>query len=223
MRHDGARAGRRGWGVCVLAGLVLAAATALAAEAPADAAAAGAAGAGRRPLQALLAYERGEERVRDTLLALAASDAPFADKVRTYRAALWAAHGERAFGPRAPHLTRHLVRFLELPSVQRELRAMAPAARRARLRELRAALGLDAAALARWEALDAARDAARATGARYLAERARLDALPPGPGREAQLRALQDQLFGPAEAVFLRSEEAAGVYRFRTPQTLGVN
>lgn len=196
--------------------------------APAGAGDAGEAGTerGRFPglsVSSLIAYERREERLRDTLRALSGSAAPFAEKRRVYIAALRAAYGERAFGPRAPHLTRNLIRFLELDSVQRDLLAMTVVQRRAHLREFRAALGLEEAALARWDALDLERDAARFTGEVYMAERAKLERLAPGPAREAQRQALRERLFGPAEAVFIRQEEATGFHRFRVPQVLGVN
>lgn len=172
---------------------------------------------------AIWAHERREEQLRQTLQELSASTAPFGDKSRRYIEALRATYGDGIIGPDAPHRTQNLARFLGLEGVQKDLRAATPAERRRQLREFRAAMGLDAAALDRWEALDTERDSVRGAGERYLAERARLDALPPGPARDAELRALQDRLFGPAEAVFIRNEEASGVYRFKTPQTLGVN
>lgn len=169
------------------------------------------------------AYEKREEKLRETLQALSTSSAPFADKGRSYVQALRETYGEAVIGPDAPRRTQNMVRFLELEGVQGDLKAMSLAERKAALREFRAAMGLDEAALKRWDELDVERDTVRSAGETYMAERARLEALPPGPERDAQLRALQDRLFGPAEAVFIRNEEASGYYRFKTPQTLGVN
>lgn len=169
------------------------------------------------------AYERREEKLRETLQALSASTAPLADKGRAYVQALRDTYGDAVIGPDAPRRTQNMVRFLELEGVQKDLKALAPAERRAALREFRAAMGLDEAALTRWDALDVERDTVRSAGETYMAQRAKLEALPPGPERDAQLHALQDRLFGPAEATFIRNEEASGYYRFKTPQTLGVN
>jgi hypothetical protein len=169
------------------------------------------------------AYERREEKLRETLQSLSTSTAPFEEKSKRYIAALRETYGEHVIGPNAPHRTQNMTRFLELQGIQKELGALPVAERKARLREFRAAMGLDEAALARWDALDTERDTVRTTGTIYMEERARIDALPPGPEREAQLQALQDRLFGPAEATFIRNEEASGFYRFKTPQTLGVN
>lgn len=172
---------------------------------------------------AIWAYERREEKLRETLQSLSTSTAPFAEKSGRYLAALRDTYGEHVIGPNAPHRTQNMTRFLELQGIQKDLAALPAAERRTRLREFRSAMGLDEAALARWDALDTERDTVRAAGDTYMAERAGIDALPPGPERDAKLRALQDRLFGPAEATFIRNEEASGVYRFKTPQTLGVN
>lgn len=169
------------------------------------------------------AYERREEKLRETLQALSTSTAPFAEKSTRYIDALRETYGPNVIGPNAPHRTQNMTRFLELQGIQQELGALPVAERKARLRDFRAAMGLDEAALQRWDELDTERDTVRATGSTYMAERARIEALPPGPEREAQLHALQDRLFGPAEATFIRNEEASGFYRFKTPQVLGVN
>ena len=63
---------------------------------------------------------------------------------------------------------------------------------------------MDAQALARWQALDAERDRAWATGERYLAERASIEGAYQGDERRARVTALQDRLFG-AEAGVVRA------------------
>lgn len=168
------------------------------------------------------AVELREQKLREQLKALGTSTAPFPEKSKTYIEALRATYGDHIIGPDAPHLTQNLTRFLELESVQKDLRSVPVAERGQRLRDFRQAMGLDEAALERWEALDAERDTVRAVGNTYLSERAQLEARYQGAEFETQLQALQDRLFG-AEATFIRNEEASGHYRFRTPQTLGVN
>lgn len=168
------------------------------------------------------AAELREQKLKEQLKELGQSTAPFQDKSKAYVEALRATYGDRIIGPEAPRLTQNLTRFLELGSVQKDLKSLPVRERQQRLREFRQAMGLDEAALKRWDELDAERDTVHAAGDSYMAERARLDALPAGPEREAKLQALQDRLFG-AEAAFIRNEEASGYYRFKTPQTLGVN
>lgn len=168
------------------------------------------------------AVEKREEKLQEKLKELATSTAPFRDKADTYIGELRATYGDRIIGPEAPHLTQNMTRFLELESVQKDLRGVSQEERQQRLREFRQAMGLDEAALKRWDDLDAERDQSHAAGASYMTERARLEARFQGPELQAQLEALQNRLFGP-EATFIRNEEASGYYRFKTPQTLGVN
>ncbi|HEX4869983.1 MAG TPA: hypothetical protein VFV15_04570 [Moraxellaceae bacterium] len=169
------------------------------------------------------AVEMREQKLQEKLTELATSTAPFRDKADTYIEALRATYGDRITGPEAPHLTQNMTRFLELESVQRDLRGVGLEERRQRLREFRQAMGLDEAALKRWDALDVERDSARVTGQAYLDERARLEARYQGAELQARLETLQERLFGAEEATFIRNEEASGYYRFKTPQTLGVN
>lgn len=168
------------------------------------------------------ALERREQKLQEKLKELATSTAPFRDKADAYIGELRSAYGDRVIGPDAPHLTQNMTRFLELESVQKDLKGVGVEERQQRLREFRQAMGLDEAALKRWDALDAERDTAHAAGLSYMEERARLEARFQGPELQTQLESLQKRLFGP-EATFIRNEEASGYYRFKTPQTLGVN
>lgn len=168
------------------------------------------------------ALERREQKLKEKLKELATSTAPFRDKADTYISELRATYGDRIIGPEAPHLTQNMTQFLALESVQKDLKTVPVDERRQRLREFRQAMGLDEAALKRWDALDAERDVARSAGETYMAERAKLEAQYQGAELQARLQPLQERLFG-EEARFIRNEEAAGYYRFKTPQTLGVN
>jgi hypothetical protein len=168
------------------------------------------------------ASELREQKLKETMKAISASPAPFPEKSRAYIEALRATYGDRIVGPDAPHLTQNMARFLTLEGVQKDLKSVPVEERRQRLREFRKDMGLDDAALKRWDELDVERDTARTAGTTYMAERAKLEAAYKGAELESQLHALQDRLFG-AEATFIRNEEASGHYRFDTPQTLGVN
>lgn len=169
------------------------------------------------------AVEVREQKLKEKMKELSTSTAPFRDKTGTYIDALKETYGERIIGPEAPHLTQNMTRFLELESVQKDLQGVGVEERRERLREFRKAMGLNEEALKRWDDLDVERDTIRAAGSSYMAERARLEASFQGPALQAQLEALQNRLFGEEEARFIRNEEASGYYRFKTPQTLGVN
>lgn len=169
------------------------------------------------------ASERREQELAVTLDQLATSGEPLERKTTTYIEALRKTYGEGVIGPQAPHLTQNMTRFLQLDSVQRDLKSLPADARREELRSFRKAMGLDDAALERWDQLDQERDSLRNTGTDYLNERARLEAQYQGPELEQQITSLQNRLFGEAEAQFLRNEEAAGYFRFKVPQTLGVN
>lgn len=169
------------------------------------------------------AVELREEQLAASLKELAVSTAPLTEKSASYIHQLRATYGDTIIGPNAPHLTQNMTRFLSLPSVQQDLHALAPEERKSALRNFRQEMGLDAAALQRWDALDSERDSSRNTGMTYLAERAQLEARYEGAEREQQLLLLQNRLFGETEAQFLRNEEAAGHFRFKVPQTLGVN
>lgn len=142
------------------------------------------------------------------------------EKLAKFVGAVQDAWGEQApalIETRGPEL---LNRFLDVPSVQEDLQAQPAAERSATLRRIRAGLGLDDAALSRWDALDAERDQAWALGQRYWQARAALLAQFTGADLAARLARLQDELFGP-EAETIRLEEAAGFYRFEGPRRFG--
>ena len=169
------------------------------------------------------ALERREEKLAATMKSLGSSPAPLQDKVGTYISSLRETYGDAIIGPNAPHLTQNMTRFLKLDSVQRDLRSMPAEQRKESLREFRKDMGLDAPAIQRWDQLDTERDNSRDIGSTYMNERARLEAQFHGIELEQKITSLQNRLFGEAEAQFLRNEEAAGHFRFRTPQEFGVN
>lgn len=169
------------------------------------------------------AQELREEKLAATLKDLGVSSAPLQEKANTYISSLRETYGDAIIGPNAPHLTQNMTRFLKLGSVQRDLRSMPVEQRKESLREFRKEMGLDAPAIQRWDQLDTERDNSRGIGSTYMNERARLEAQYHGIELEQQITSLQNRLFGEAEAQFLRNEEAAGHFRFRTTQEFGVN
>lgn len=163
------------------------------------------------------------EQVRQALDGIRAAPPPSVhEKLDRYVAALRDAWGERAETFVARRQTELMTQFLAVDAVQDDLHAMPEDARREALRSIRGALGLDDAALARWDALDAERDEAWALGQRYLAERERIEAATAADGEERaqQIAALQERLFG-EQADAIRAEEEAGFHRFRQRRRIG--
>lgn len=159
------------------------------------------------------------EQVQDALAALP-GNAPLRERLDTFLGAVRAAYGEQAGRLIENRQTELLNRFLNVDSVQRDLAEMPPAQRSAALREIRSGMGMDEAALARWDQLDSARDQAWRTGGQYLQARAQVLGQYQGEAQARELHSLQDRLFG-AEADTIRSEEAAGFSRFAHARRYG--
>lgn len=167
------------------------------------------------------AGERRAEQLGDSLAALDAGGGSVTEKLERYTAAIASVYGEEAprmLVQRGPEL---LGRFLAVESVQQQLRALPAEERRTALRSVRAGLGLDEAALQRWDQLDASRDAAWSLGERYMAERAAILAVGAPESQAQQLDELRRRVFGAEEAAVLAGEEAAGFFRYGQPRRIG--
>jgi hypothetical protein len=169
------------------------------------------------------ASEQKNQAVSDALAAIdARPDATTADRLAQYKETLQDTYQENAETFLQNHRQEALDRFLTLPSVQRELSSLALADRAAALRDVRKGLGLDDAALGRWDALDHERDRRWQVGAQYMAERAALAKQYSGDALEAHVQDLRARYFG-AEAATIASEEASGFFRFDRARTYGLN
>lgn len=167
------------------------------------------------------AAERRGEQVQAALAELDRDDGQALDaKLGRYLSAIEGEYGASASQLVETRRTELLNRFLTLDAVQSQLAALPAAARSATLQDLRARMGMDAAALERWSALDRERDQAWEQGQRYRRERDQVAARYQGAEREQRLRALQDELFG-ADAEVIRSEEAAGFFRYERSRRYG--
>lgn len=166
---------------------------------------------GDRAVQ-IWAVERQLERLENTLVELAGAPGLSPDeKLRRYRERIVEVLGD----PASPELAQHRLRFTQdfMATIQRELRAMSPEDRSRLMQRVRAELGMDAAALARWAALDRQRDQRWARGEIYTGRRAEILASYTGAEREVRLEALRRELFGD-EAAILAREEAGGFFRY---------
>jgi hypothetical protein len=169
------------------------------------------------------ASERKGQSLTDALAAIDAQpDASVGQRLEQYKESLLETHQEHADTYLQNHRQEALQRFLGLDSVQRELSALSPAERTAALRTVREGLGLDAAALERWDALDVERDRRWDVGQKYMAERNALAKQYSGEALEARVQELRTRYFG-AEAATIGDEEASGFFRFDRPRKYGLN
>jgi hypothetical protein len=178
---------------------------------------------GKDVAERLWAAELKNQAVADTLRTLDTMEgAPFTQKLSAYKKKLQEVHGAAADAYLARHQQELMNRFLDLPSIQRELTELSPTERSRSLRTLRKEMGLDGEALQRWDALDQTRDARWDAGTRYMAERAALAKELSGDALEARLQEVRSRYFG-AEADIIAQEESSGLLRFERPRQWGRN
>jgi hypothetical protein len=165
--------------------------------------------------------ERQLSAIRNSLQALTDNrDLSLADKTAAYRGALEEAYGEALPTVLAQDRLAFANAFTD--AMQADLVALSREERYRALRELRAAMDMEPAALHRWEVLDRERDRRRAQGEAYYTARENLENRYSGSEQAARLAILRREYFG-AEAEQIQNEEEAGYYRFREPQIFGRN
>ncbi len=163
----------------------------------------------------IFAGELRNERIHASLATLdSAHGKTLVEKTAVLLDAVKQAYGDQAEIFIQNRQTELLNSFLDVASVQEELRAMPPAERSAALREVRSALGMDGAALDRWSELDRKRDQNWDQGQRYMQERNRIVAQYEGDEEARMLRQSQDRNFGAEEAETIRNEEQGGYFRY---------
>lgn len=178
---------------------------------------------GEEAAEQIWASERKGQTITDALAEIDASpNATVGDRLAQYKESLQDTHQENTNTFLQNHQQEALNRFLALGSVQRELSSLPPAERSAALRDVRKGLGLDDAALGRWDTLDHERDRRWEVGLKYMAERAALAKQYSGDVLEAHVQELRSRYFG-AEAGTIANEEASGFFRFDRPRTYGSN
>ncbi|MBW0146596.1 hypothetical protein [Marinobacter arenosus] len=145
-------------------------------------------------------------------------------KAMAYTQAIEQTYGDQASRVLESRRQELTDRFLTLPSVQSSLHEQPAPERYATLRGIRAQLGMGDEALDRWGDLDRSRDERWSKGDRYQSERnAILEQYEQGPERQEALNALTEEVFGKDMAEVIRSEEAAGYYRFEEERVFGQN
>jgi hypothetical protein len=178
---------------------------------------------GEDAAEEIWASELKNQAITDALAEIdARPDATVGERLAQYTEGLQETHQDRTDTFLQNHRQEALNRFLTLESVQQELSSLSPAERSAALRTVRKGLGLDDAALGRWDTLDHERDRRWEVGLQYMAERAALAKQYSGETLEAQVQPLRSRYFG-AEAATIAEEEASGFFRFDGPRQYGLN
>ena len=163
------------------------------------------------------------EQLQDSLVKVDNLMGDFSQKVTLYIESMQEVFGEGIVGEGKPHATQMMTKFLDLDGVQVELQSMRSDERYAQLREFRESMGLDDAALDRWDTLDQKRDDQWATGASYMEARVSLSTQYQGAEFNEKLTQYQNDIFGEAEAKYIRNEESSGYFRFEQTQKYGIN
>ncbi len=110
--------------------------------------------------------------------------------------------------------------FLQIPSIQQELKNMDNETRYKTLRDIRSYLGMSQEAIKNLENLDKERDIRWEVGYQYNAERKKL--ISQGASEE-DIHKLRLKFFNNEMAETLKQEEESGFYRFEIERTVGVN
>jgi hypothetical protein len=164
-----------------------------------------------------------QEKVELVLEQLDKSNLPLKNKIDNYTKTLVDVYGKEAIDPEKSHPVQQMEGLLTLSSVQDQLHSLPPEQRKQELHHLRKAMGLDDAAIKRWDELDAERAQRAEAGGSYMQERAELLKQYEGETLKVYIQALQLRKFGAEEAQYIRNEEDGGFYRFQERQQIGVN
>lgn len=165
--------------------------------------------------------EKRIEPIYNALDTINESNMPFDQKLSLYKQSIQEAYKTNAENFVARKQQELMNTFLDVESVQKDLAAMTPQERKESLKEVRKAMGLDSAALQRWEELDQIRDQRWDAGMQYMQQRAELEKKYKGQELEKQLDSLRIKYFGD-EAETIRAEEESGYYRFTQQRKYGL-
>jgi len=120
------------------------------------------------------------------------------------------------------HSKELLERFIRLESVQADLKTMQPQVRRQNLMAIGRTLGMDQDSLARWEALEKARDERWIKGSQYMKDRQQVIDTVPDALKEMLLSELRQKYFD-KDAGRIAGEEKAGYFRYKAKRVYGLN
>ncbi len=165
--------------------------------------------------------EKRIEPIYNALDTIQEGNMPFNEKLSLYQQSIQEAYKSNTNTFMARKQQELMNSFLDVESVQKDLGNMTPQERKESLKEVRKAMGLDSAALQRWEELDAVRDQRWDAGMQYMQERAQLEKQYKGEELQKQLDSLRIKYFGD-EAETIKNEEESGYYRYSQPRKYGL-
>jgi hypothetical protein len=177
---------------------------------------------GAEAAEQIWAAELKNQAVAAALATIDAHEGGVADKLTMYKQALEGVYEDGFDRFLQQHRHQVMNQFFAMESVQQGLGGMSPEDRSQTLHDIRRAMGLDGAALARWGDLDEQRDKRWENGLAYMQERSALVARYGGAELEQKLDALRTRYFG-AEGDTIKLEEQAGVFRFGRERRWGQN
>jgi hypothetical protein len=178
---------------------------------------------GEEAAQEIWASNSESRHLRDLMEILEeADDIPLDDRIQLFRSAV----AESDPGGADPLLQdrNHVMAsaFLNMESVQDELRQMGPDERAETLRHIRQSMGIDEEAIEELEKVDEERERRWQNGLRYMDERDDLARDYDGAALDEELRFLRERYFGD-EAKTIEAEEASGFFRYRRERIYGRN
>lgn len=169
------------------------------------------------------ALEKKMQNVSDVLKRIEESPVGSVDaKLNTFKSTL-----KENFGKELPQILSKKQQTLTegfVMSVQKDLKIMSYDARKSTLRDIREAMGMDAAALNRWDALEDEREVRWQNQDKYIELRKQLlgKKTTLSPEQEKELDAVRKKLFG-EEAEIIKNEEASGYFRSPEERNYGIN
>ncbi|MEJ5362386.1 MAG: hypothetical protein WHV26_10025 [Spirochaetota bacterium] len=165
--------------------------------------------------------EKRIEPIYNALDTIREGNMPFNEKLSLYKQSIQEAYKINTDTFMARKQQELMNSFLDVESVQKDLGNMTPQERKESLKEVRKAMGLDSAALQRWEELDTVRDQRWDAGMQYMQQRAELEKKYKGAELEKQLDSLRIKYFG-NEAETIKNEEESGYFRYSQPRKYGL-
>jgi hypothetical protein len=169
------------------------------------------------------AMEKKMQNVSDVLKRIEESPAGSVDaKLHTFKNSL-----KENFGKELPQVLEKRQQTLTegfVMSVQKDLKTMPYDSRKSTLRDIREAMGMDAGALARWDALEDEREVKWQNQEKYIELRKQFlgKKTTLSPDQEKELDSVRKKLFG-EEAEIIKNEEASGYYRSPEERSFGIN
>ncbi|MCB1199852.1 MAG: hypothetical protein KDK41_04350 [Leptospiraceae bacterium] len=163
------------------------------------------------------APEEQAENVRASLAEISkSSDLPLSAKLNHFTSTLRETYGKSAPTYIENHKQELVHSFLDV--VQTDLQNMNPVDQKTALREIRSAMGMDKAAIERWDVLDTERDQRWDKGKTYMQELEKLQKESDSADKIVELR---KRYFG-EEAESIAIEEAEGYFRFNQTRRIGI-